>query len=161
MGNGSRRYEVKRCPRCDSELYADMDVCYGCLYDFSRDAPRETSRRSAAERSLAMRHADEVGVVVRGPALEVWTPVGDGGAVVGGSASCDVILRAPPVSDRHLRLVPTSDGMEVSDLGPSVRATYRSRPIDRCVVVPYGDSVDVCGYQLTMTGPRPTSPCRA
>ncbi|OUO32811.1 FHA domain-containing protein [Olsenella sp. An293] len=158
MGNGSGRYEVKRCPRCDSELYADMDVCYGCLYDFSRGAAREVPLPSVMERSLALRHADEVGVVVRGSALEVWTPVGDGGAVVGGRASCDVILRAPPVSDRHLRLVPTSDGMEVSDLGSSVRATYRSRPIDRRVVVPYGDAIDVCGCQLTMTGPRPTSP---
>ncbi len=28
---------TKVCPRCGQELFADMDVCYGCLYDFSRD----------------------------------------------------------------------------------------------------------------------------
>ena len=30
-------YETKMCPRCGAELYADMSVCYGCLYDFTRD----------------------------------------------------------------------------------------------------------------------------
>lgn len=30
-------YQTKRCPVCDEELFADMDVCYGCLYDFSRE----------------------------------------------------------------------------------------------------------------------------
>ena len=28
---------VKTCPRCGEMLFADMDVCYGCLYDFSKD----------------------------------------------------------------------------------------------------------------------------
>lgn len=28
---------TKRCPRCGQELFADMEVCYGCLYDFSRE----------------------------------------------------------------------------------------------------------------------------
>lgn len=30
------RYTKKSCPRCGEALYADMDVCYGCLYDFGR-----------------------------------------------------------------------------------------------------------------------------
>lgn len=28
---------TKTCPRCGEELFADMDVCYGCLYDFWRE----------------------------------------------------------------------------------------------------------------------------
>lgn len=36
LGNGVL-YQTKRCPVCDEELFADMDVCYGCLYDFSRE----------------------------------------------------------------------------------------------------------------------------
>lgn len=28
---------TKVCPRCGQELFADMDICYGCLYDFSKD----------------------------------------------------------------------------------------------------------------------------
>ena len=30
----------KRCPRCGELLFEDMDVCYGCLYDFSREPYR-------------------------------------------------------------------------------------------------------------------------
>ncbi len=47
------RYETKLCPRCGAELYADMSICYGCLYDFTRGGgparlrgtPRSSSRR--------------------------------------------------------------------------------------------------------------------
>lgn len=28
---------TKVCPRCGEVLFADMDVCYGCLYDFTKD----------------------------------------------------------------------------------------------------------------------------
>lgn len=28
---------TRTCPRCGQRLFADMEVCYGCLYDFSRD----------------------------------------------------------------------------------------------------------------------------
>ncbi|MCI6274785.1 FHA domain-containing protein [Tractidigestivibacter sp.] len=29
-----RGYATKVCPRCGEELFADMRVCYGCLYEF-------------------------------------------------------------------------------------------------------------------------------
>lgn len=29
-------YGKKTCPRCGEVLFADMQVCYGCLYDFSK-----------------------------------------------------------------------------------------------------------------------------
>lgn len=157
MDGAHRVFEVKRCPRCGAELYADMGVCYGCLYDFSRGGG---GAGSAADFSLtprlALRHADETGAVVRGAELELWTPVGEEGALVGRDAECDVVLRSRAASARHVRLVPTPDGMEVSDLGSTNRATHRGRAIDRCVVVPYGDAIDVCGCVVTMTGPSPT-----
>jgi len=30
-------YATRVCPRCGEMLFADMDVCYGCLYDFTRE----------------------------------------------------------------------------------------------------------------------------
>ena len=49
----------KRCPRCGELLFEDMDVCYGCLYDFTRqpyhipegmlDAPCFSERRDVPE----------------------------------------------------------------------------------------------------------------
>ncbi len=29
-----REYATKVCPRCGEQLFADMHVCYGCLYEF-------------------------------------------------------------------------------------------------------------------------------
>ena len=29
-----KEYAIKVCPRCGEELFADMHVCYGCLYEF-------------------------------------------------------------------------------------------------------------------------------
>lgn len=31
---------LKTCPRCGAKLFADMDVCYGCLYDFTSEHER-------------------------------------------------------------------------------------------------------------------------
>lgn len=33
-GDEGMRGAVKTCPRCGARLFEDMDVCYGCLYDF-------------------------------------------------------------------------------------------------------------------------------
>ena len=30
---------MKKCPVCGARCFDDMAVCYGCLYDFSRQAP--------------------------------------------------------------------------------------------------------------------------
>lgn len=150
-------YATRRCPRCGAELYADMGVCYGCLYDFSRDAARGTTPERAAPTSLARRHAGEVGVAVQSSTLDVWLPVGEEGASVGRDAANDVVLHSIAVAGCHVRLVPTSDGMEVVDLGSSNHVTYRGRAVEGRVIVPYGDAVDVCGCMLVMTGPAPSA----
>ena len=40
-----KEYATKVCPRCGEELFADMRVCYGCLYEFppGRDVPTPAS----------------------------------------------------------------------------------------------------------------------
>lgn len=166
-------YETKLCPRCGAEVYADMSVCYGCLYDFTRDvghapgalpspvgaAPSsdalggDTEDLSAAV-SLARRRGREVGVVVRTASVDLWAPVPGGGTSVGRDSSNDVVLHSLAVSRRHLRMVPTPDGMEVEDLGSKNPATYRGRDVAGRVIVPYGDEIDLCGCRLVMTGPE-------
>ena len=37
---------IKVCPRCGQALFADMDVCYGCLYDFSGDGAGRSAEAS-------------------------------------------------------------------------------------------------------------------
>ena len=96
-------------------------------------------------------------MLLRTPTVDLWVPVSpDAGCVIGRDPANDVVLHAPTVSRRHLGLVPTPDGMEVSDLGATNPATYRGEEVRGSVVVPYGDSVEVCGCVLTMTGPEPT-----
>ena len=43
-------YMVKTCPRCGAQLFEDMDICYGCLYDFSR-SPKDDHELPACENS--------------------------------------------------------------------------------------------------------------
>lgn len=182
---GREPYPTKVCPRCGSELYEDMTVCYGCLYDFSRDRDRSAELPpcpsglgdvgpagaepevvppggaapggDTVDLSAAARHASslarETGVYLRTGLVDAWVPVGEGGLVVGRDPACDVVLHSPAVSRRHLRLVPVADGMGVTDLGSTNPATYRGREVRGSVVVPYGDSLEVCGCLLSVTGP--------
>lgn len=39
MGDAGER-QLRTCPRCGAKLFADMGICYGCLYDFSRERGR-------------------------------------------------------------------------------------------------------------------------
>ena len=158
---------TKVCPRCGAELYADMNVCYDCLYDFSRDSSRrslstlptitESPRDVVADPSAAPTagagRERAVGILLRTASLDCWVGVPSEGVSVGRSQDNDVVLHSPAVSDHHLRLVPTPDGMEVHDLGPANPARFRGRDVRGLVIAPYGDSVEVCGCVLTMTGP--------
>ena len=48
--NGAEAQGLKVCPHCGELLFADMDVCYGCLYDF-RSGTREEAVRAGVESS--------------------------------------------------------------------------------------------------------------
>ena len=109
-------------------------------------------RRAAAAARRAASEA-RTGAYLRTGSVDAWVGVGEGGLLVGRDPACDVVLHSPAVSRRHLRLVPTPDGMEVSDLGSTNPATYRGREVTERVVVPYGDSLELCGCRLTVTGP--------
>ena len=166
VGSKAVAYGKKVCPRCGAELYEDMSVCYGCLYDFARDGSRsvvalptcvagdgcggDTVDLSAA--SQVAEH-DEVGMLVRSASVDVWVPVGEKGITVGRAADNDVVLHSPAISQRHLRLVPTPGGMEAVGQGSTNPARYRGREVVGGVVVPYGGVLDVCGCVFVTTGP--------
>ena len=159
-------YATKRCPRCGAELYADMSVCYGCLYDFSRDAAGGSPGACCPDDTLDLSPVvpagvgrGELGVYLRTASVDVWVPVSpDRGGTVGRDPANDVVLHGPAVSRRHLSLLPVPEGVQVTDLGATNPATYHGREVEGSVVVPYGDSVEVCGCVLTMTGDGPGGP---
>ncbi|MDM8270353.1 FHA domain-containing protein [Thermophilibacter provencensis] len=159
-------FETKVCPRCGAELYADMNVCYGCLYDFSRDAPRPPRAplsllvgEDGPEDTVNLAAAagepltERVGMMMRTSSVDVWIAVSDEGVSIGRAPENDVVLHSPAISGRHLSIVPTPDGMEVSDLDSTNPARYHGREVRGRVIVSYGDTIDVCGCILTMTGP--------
>ena len=45
-GSAEQNFQVKTCPRCGAELFEDMDICYGCLFDFTREAGRRSDNPS-------------------------------------------------------------------------------------------------------------------
>ena len=169
--NESVEYETKVCPRCGAKLYADMNVCYGCLYDFSRNAsrsertelplgvldesPEETLDLGAGTARMA---TDRVGMVLRTPSVDLWVSVPAQGVTVGRAPGNDVVLHSHAVSRRHLKLVPRPEGMEVSDLGARNPLRYQGRDVRGRIVVPYGGTLDLCGCLIVMTGPPRTGP---
>ncbi len=113
--------QVKTCPRCGARLFADMDVCYGCLYDFTRT----TSAAPVLPESEGPVWADEVGAVadddpiVRMPA-EPSAPPGMTGLDAIDLDECwdappdqTVFLGAPAPEKVHLGLLVRSSSMDV------------------------------------------------
>lgn len=49
LDEGASGFRTKTCPRCGAELFADMPICYGCLYDFSRGLATRESEPAAPE----------------------------------------------------------------------------------------------------------------
>lgn len=167
--NEAAGYRTKECPRCGARLYADMEVCYGCLYDFSREASAGRARVTLPTEAVdedatldlsgarAGQSTERVGMLMRTPSVDVWMEVPEQGVVIGREPGNDVVLHSRAVSRSHLRLVPTPDGMEASDLGATNPTRYQGRDLRETVVVPYGDTIDVCGCAFTMTGPLSAS----
>ena len=120
-------YGEKRCPRCGEVLFDDMDVCYGCLYDFGRNREEDLARAGIPEEFALLEggleepegfgeaHARELPerpdlrVWLRTDSADVILPLPGEGLVLGSDLSCDVVLHSILASPRHLRLVP-ADG---------------------------------------------------
>ena len=45
--------ELKRCPTCKTLVFADMDVCYECMYRFGSDPERERAAQQMPSSSEA------------------------------------------------------------------------------------------------------------
>ncbi|MGN0287185.1 MAG: FHA domain-containing protein [Atopobiaceae bacterium] len=148
-------------------MFADMNVCYGCLYDFERDQKESsvgllipddwdaglpplgyddeggtTSASLGLGGCLALRVCD--------PTLEVVVALGPAGVVVGRGEDCDVVLHATSVSRRHVRVDPSGDVALVRDLGATNPARLDGREISDEARMVVGQTLDVCGTLLTL-----------
>ena len=168
--------ETKTCPCCGMELFSDMDVCYGCMYDFTREPTGEPAPDPLAmdldepdiPRPLepapgAVCEAGDTLVLgegcrlsprvmsigLHGNDLEVTIPLPDGGITVGSLPANDVVLHSRAVAGRQLRISPCLGGALVEDGGSENPATRRERYVPPPAKMSPGDVRDVCGTVST------------
>lgn len=145
---------TKRCPVCDEELFEDMNICYGCLYDFSRiSLDREQGKnedRPTAQQELDM-HTNELTsseFLIHSEILDTKIRFSNQ-LRVGRSSSNDVVLHAHSVSRNHIRIFINKDEVLVDDCGATNEAKIHGRAIMDPVSVMVGDTIDVCGITFT------------
>lgn len=145
---------TKRCPVCDEELFEDMNICYGCLYDFSRiSLDREQGKnedRPTAQQELDM-HTNELTsseFLIHSEILDTKIRFSNQ-LRVGRSSSNDVVLHAHSVSRNHIRIFINKDEVLVEDCGATNEAKIHGRAIMDPVSVMVGDTIDVCGITFT------------
>lgn len=175
---------TKVCPQCGQELFADMDICYGCLYDFSRsegqgipmlpdplqeeDGETLDSTASLAppfaakDRSYALTDSVSRGAC-DGPYLFIQTgdvdltlPLLKEGIEVGRDPTNDVVLHSRAVSRRHVRIVPTDEGVLAKDQGATNPAILRGREVRGECRMEIGETLNICGALLTLVGVQST-----
>lgn len=128
----------------------------------------DSNWREEPARSVPMEHsaartggdADDVGSVcaVRGKlglrvcdaALEVVVPLVPGGITIGRGDDCDIVLHAPSVSRRHVRVEMDAKGVLVRDLGATNRAKLNGLEVTDSKDMSVGSALDVCGTLLTL-----------
>lgn len=145
---------TKRCPVCDEELFEDMNICYGCLYDFSRiSLDREQGKnedRPTAQQELDM-HTNELTsseFLIHSEILDTKIRFSNQ-LRVGRLSSNDVVLHAHSVSRNHIRIFINKDEVLVEDCGATNEAKIHGRAIMDPVSVMVGDTIDVCGITFT------------
>jgi hypothetical protein len=174
--------QVKKCPRCGQLLFADMNVCYGCLYDFIRgEDPGELVESTCQSHDLPLPQLEEVlmrdgpecddpigattsiepketcqvdperGVAtlwIRTGDVDVAVPIPDRGLRIGRAPANDIVLHSQAVSRAHIVITEASGGIDVHDLGSTNPALFQGRPIEGTVLVPYGETLLLCGTHL-------------
>lgn len=173
--NPAEAYGEKRCPRCGEVLFDDMDVCYGCLYDFERDREKDlaeagiTGEFALIEGGLeepdleepdgvggdaicGQTEASDLRVWLRMDSADVLLPLPAEGLVLGSDLTCDVVLHSILASPKHLRLVPAEGGALAFDMDAGLPATKDGVSVGEGTLIARGESVAVCGSLLTLVG---------
>ena len=77
-------------------------------------------------------------------------PVGPGGAVIGRSRECDIVLQDSNVSRRHAEIRPFGgDGWTISDLGSTNGVKVNGRAIESATPLKAGDRIAVGTVDVT------------
>lgn len=168
--------QTKRCPQCGALLFADMDVCYDCLYEFATVEERRSDGGWVAEAVpleaypeqletiLESGDPDEVGTSFDAGAssvsgwllrmstdsVDVAIPVPYGGLIIGRGRTCDVVLHARSISRQHVHVEPDEDGAFVRDLGARNPPKLNGVPLHGEAHMAAGDTLSLCGATFVL-----------
>lgn len=145
-------YRMKTCPRCGQELFADMDTCFECLFEFSSHddkVPDDVYDLSASSDDATIAPVVEpaygaVGLRVCTASVDVVVPVGRKGLAIGRGSSCDVVLHNPAVSRNHAHVEPLGDGVLLRDLGSRNPAVVDGEKVKKSVHLSVGETFHIC-----------------
>ena len=146
-GNGDMSSQLKVCPQCGERLFADMNVCYSCLYDFQDQASKSGPLMPGVAHGVTYR-ADEPPVPAARPASTPAPAVSPAPAAPAVPASEPDPAPAPAVPQDRTRgegeyLRVRTDGMDVTMPVPSEGLVIGPR--DDCdLVVREPCTISVC-----------------
>ena len=164
----------KRCPRCGELLFDDMDVCYGCLYDFTREpyrlpegmidevaappevptddevpeVPEPASGAPCVRQTIDSANVTARKVLLSTDELCLAIPLPARGLTVGRASDNDVVLRAAGVADHHLLLMPRQDDVVALGLVSRAFAASGAMANKDCAFLRTGESVSLFGLNL-------------
>lgn len=138
--------ETKECPRCGRTVFADMDVCYECLFEFTESDEQVPVEVYAAENSAV----SPLSLRVSSSSVSLSFPVPQDGLILGRGSGCDVVLHTPAVSRRHVQVLPYEDGLLVKNLGARNPATVGEQEVRNSARMIKGDVLSVCGTTFTL-----------
>lgn len=138
-------YETKTCPQCGALMFADMDMCYECLYgncEEGEQVPEEAyedvaAYDEAAEASWCLHMSTSV--------VDVTMGVPKSGLIIGRGSSSDVVLHAQAVSRSHVSIEDRGSFLVARDLGATNTARVNGVVIKEEATLRKGDVLDVCG----------------
>jgi pSer/pThr/pTyr-binding forkhead associated (FHA) protein len=76
-------------------------------------------------------------------------PIGAGGALIGRSSDCDIVIPAQEVSRRHAQVVPQDGGWTLVDLGSTNGVRLNRRPLAAPARLAPGDVIEIGSVELT------------
>ena len=170
---GEQDVRTKICPQCGQELFEEMDVCYGCRYDFTRDGnawmptlpdlpPLEEDEvpvvQSKKEDGPAANRGIEwtghgwtgLGIFVQTGDVDLTVPRPSDGLMVGRIPTSDIVLHSRAVSREHAFIVPTGGGAIVRDQGATNPVILKGREVTDSKRMELGDTLNICGALLTL-----------
>ena len=168
-------YGTKVCPQCGQTLFDDMDVCYGCLYEFGKETEEDVqtsldvtpplskevwledevpteayergwvSAEDAVEAPAEAKDTPRLWLRIRSGDMEVSVPLPKQGLLVGRGADCDVVLRGRSVSRKHVLIVPAGEGVLVRNQDATNPALLGDQKVMGEAAMHLEEELNVCG----------------